>query len=148
MAYHRKRPALDDCPVEAVLTIVSGKWKVRVLYLLSLDDLTFSEVRCSVGDVSQQVLSSVLKELIANGAVRRSGTASSRQIHYGLTAKGRELVALLMPLAEWGSKLLSQSGADWQPPEIQRRPPREDSAAGGVAGLGLAGTKDRFNAAS
>ena len=77
MAYNRKRPALDDCPVEAVLTIVSGKWKVRVLYLLSLDDLTFSEIRCSVGDVSQQVLSSVLKELIGNGAVRRSGTARS-----------------------------------------------------------------------
>src|SRR4051812_2702942 len=126
MAYNRKRPALDDCPVEAVLAIVSGKWKVRVLYLLSLDDLTFSEVRCSVGDVSQQVLSSVLKELIASGAARRSGTVSSRQIRYGLTAKGRELVALLMPLAVWGNRLLSQRGAKWKPPEIKRRPQRAD----------------------
>ena len=134
MTYNRKRPALDDCPVEAVLAIVSGKWKVRVLYLLSLDDLTFSEVRCSVGDVSQQVLSSVLKELIGNGAVRRSGTVSPRQIHYGLTAKGHELVALLMPLAEWGTKLLSQSGANWKPPEIRRRPQREDRRLGALPG--------------
>ncbi|MBR1152382.1 helix-turn-helix domain-containing protein [Bradyrhizobium sp. JYMT SZCCT0428] len=134
MTYNRKRPALDDCPVEAVLAIVSGKWKVRVLYLLSLDDLTFSEVRYSVGDVSQQVLSSVLKELIGNGAVRRSGTVSPRQIRYGLTAKGRELVALLMPLAEWGSKLLSQSGANWKPPEIQRRPQCEDRRLGAFPG--------------
>ena len=134
MAYHRKRPALDDCPVEAVFAIVSGKWKVRVLYLLSLDNLTFSEVRCSVGDVSQQVLSSVLKELIGNGAVRRSGTVSSRQIHYGLTAKGRELVALLMPLANWGNKLLRQSGVTWKPPEIQRRPQREDRRPGALPG--------------
>ena len=126
MAYHRKRPALDSCPVEAVLTIVSGKWKVRVLYLLSLDDLTFSEIRYSVGDVSQQVLSSVLKELIESDAACRSRTDSPRQFRYGLTVKGRELVALLMPLATWGSQLLSQRGASWKPPEIQRRPQREE----------------------
>lgn len=31
MAYSRKRPSLDPCPVETVLAIISGKWKVRVL---------------------------------------------------------------------------------------------------------------------
>jgi DNA-binding HxlR family transcriptional regulator len=134
MTYSRKRPALDDCPVEAVLTIVSGKWKVRVLYLLSLDDLTFSEVRCSVGDVSQQVLSSVLKEFIARGVACRSRTDSPRQIRYGLTVKGRELVALLMPLAIWGSKLLRQDGVNWKPPEIQRRPQREDRRPAALPG--------------
>ncbi len=134
MTYNRKRPALDSCPVEAVLSIVSGKWKVRVLYLLSLDDLTFSEVRYSVGDVSQQVLSSVLKEFIESGVACRSGTVSPKQIRYGLTVKGRELVALLMPLAAWGSKLLSQSGVNWKPPEIQRRPQREDRRLGAFPG--------------
>jgi DNA-binding HxlR family transcriptional regulator len=126
MTYNRKRPALDSCPVEAVLTIVSGKWKVRVLYLLSLNDLTFSEIRCSVGNVSQQVLSSVLKEFIESGVACRARTESPRQVRYGLTTKGRELVSLLMPLAVWGSKLLSQSGVNWKPPEIQRKLQRED----------------------
>jgi DNA-binding HxlR family transcriptional regulator len=127
MAYNRKRPALDDCPVEAVLAIVSGKWRVRVLYLLSLDDLTFSEIRCSVGDVSQQVLSSVLREFIERGVACRSRTDSAGgHIRYGLTVKGRELVALLMPLAVWGSKVLSESGTTWKPPEISRRPQRQD----------------------
>jgi DNA-binding HxlR family transcriptional regulator len=134
MTYNRKRPALDSCPVEAVLTIVSGKWKVRILYFLSLDDLTFSEIRTSVGDVSQQVLSSVLKEFIDGGVACRLGTDSPRQIRYGLTAKGRELVALLMPLAEWGSKLLGQSGANWKPPAIQRRPQRGDRRLGALPG--------------
>ena len=126
MAYRRKRPALDDCPVEAVLAIVSGKWKVRVLYLLSLDDLTFSEIKLSIGDVSQQVLSSVLRELIGSGAARRSGSAATRQVRYGLTAQGRELVALLLPLAIWGNdRLLSQNGIDWKPPEIRRKARRD-----------------------
>ena len=146
MAYHRKRPTLDSCPVEAVLSIVSGKWKVRVLYLLSLEDLAFSEIRCSVGDVSQQVLSSVLKELIGSGAVRRSASASPRQFHYGLTVKGRELVALLMPLANWGNKLLRQSGVNWKPPQIQRR--QRDDRQLAAPPRSAAGAKDRFNAAS
>ena len=64
-----------EAPVETVLAIVSGKWKVRILYLLSLDDLAFSEIRQSVGDIRQQVLSSVLKDLIANGVARRAEVA-------------------------------------------------------------------------
>ena len=134
MTYNRKRPALDSCPVEAVLAIVSGKWKVRVLYLLSLDDLTFSEIRYSVGDIRQQVLSSVLKEFIRSGVACRSGTVSPTHIRYGLTKKGRELVALLMPLAIWGNKLLSQSGVHWKPPQIQRRLQREDRRPGALPG--------------
>ena len=134
MTYNRKRPVLDSCPVEAVLAIVSGKWKVRVLYLLSLDDLTFSEIRYSVGDIRQQVLSSVLKELISSGLACRSGTVSPRQIRYGLTKTGHEMVVLLMPLAIWGNKLLSQSGIHWKPPQIQRRPRREDRRPGALPG--------------
>ena len=53
MAYQRKRPAPDPCPVETVLKIVSGKWKVRVLHLPSLDELSF--------------------ELTVNGELRQAG---------------------------------------------------------------------------
>jgi DNA-binding HxlR family transcriptional regulator len=129
MAYHRKRPALDPCPVETVLAIVSGKWKVRILYLLSLDDLAFGEIRKSVGDIRQQVLSSVLKDLIADGVARRAETSSPRESIYGLTARGRELVALLMPVAALGNSLLAESGAGWQPPQPQRKAQRRNSSA-------------------
>jgi DNA-binding HxlR family transcriptional regulator len=119
MAYRRKRPALDPCPVETVLAIVAGKWKVRVLHLLSLDELSFGELRNSIGGVRQQVLSSLLQGLIADGAVRHRKTTPERSI-YGLTDKGRELVLLLTPLAEWGLQLLAEQGATWQPPEPRR----------------------------
>ncbi len=119
MAYHRKRPAPDPCPVETVLKIVSGKWKVRVLHLLSLDELSFGELRNSIAGVRQQVLSSLLRDLIADGAVRQTKVSSDRSI-YTLTERGFELVALLTPLAEWGSSLLAEQGVTWRPPEPQR----------------------------
>lgn len=131
MAYNRKRAPLDPCPVEAVLAIVSGKWKVRILYLLSLDELAFSEIRQSVGGIRQQVLSSVLKDLIASGVACRTEAAAPRESIYRLTAKGRELVDLLMPLAKWGNNLLIERGTSWKPPIPQRKPSRGNSAMPG-----------------
>ena len=120
MPYRRKRPALDPCPVETVLAIVAGKWKVRVLYLLSLDELSFGELRSSIGGVRQQVLSSLLRDLITDGAIWHRKETPERST-YGLTPKGRKLVVLLTPLAEWGIHLLAEQGATWQPPAPQRR---------------------------
>jgi DNA-binding HxlR family transcriptional regulator len=122
MRYDRKRPVLDPCPVETVLSIVSGKWKVRVLYLLWLEAMTFGELRKATGGVSQQVLSSVLQELEADGIVRRARSAGGKMVStYGLSAEGRDLVALLMPVAEWGNARLAERGIVWQPPVPPRR---------------------------
>lgn len=126
MAYQRKRPAPDPCPVETVLKIVSGKWKVRVLHLLSLDELSFGELRNSIAGVRQQVLSSLLRDLIADGAVRQTKVSSDRST-YALTERGFELVALLTPLAEWGNNLLAEQGVTWRPPEPQRSAHHGDS---------------------
>jgi DNA-binding HxlR family transcriptional regulator len=116
MPYRRKRPPLDPCPVEIVLTMVSGKWKVRVLYLLSREDLTFGEIRTSIGSVSQQVLSALLKELEQDEVVERNRMQLAGLSRYKLTHKGRRLVSLLEPIAEWGNELLSRQGLEWQPP--------------------------------
>ena len=119
MAYRRKRPDLDPCPVESVLKIVAGKWKVRTLHLLSLGELSFGELRHSIAGVRQQVLSSLLRDLIADGAVWHRKVSPERSI-YGLTDKGRELVVLLTPLAEWGTGLLAEQGFTWRPPQSPR----------------------------
>jgi len=120
MTYKRKRPPLDPCPVESVFRIVAGKWKVRVLYLLSLEELTFGELRNSIGGIRQQVLSSLLRSLIADGAVWHATHAFSERSTYGLTTRGRELVALLTPLAEWGNRLLAERGIAWEQPTPRR----------------------------
>ena len=49
--------------------LAAGKWKVRVLHLLSQDELSFGELRNSITGVAW-VLSSLLLDLIADGAVR------------------------------------------------------------------------------
>jgi len=127
--YDRKRPALDPCPVETVLAIVSGKWKVRVLYLLSLDRLGFAELRKATAGVSQQVLSSVLKELEADGIIRRTRTDAGSA--YAVTADGRELVSLLTPVMDWEKRGLRKTASSG------RRPRCRDQWSGPFARLAL-----------
>jgi DNA-binding HxlR family transcriptional regulator len=70
-----------------------------------------------------------LRNLIADGAVWRATDASSERSTYGLTTRGRELVALLTPLAEWGNRLLAEQGIAWEQPtplrnaHVDQRPP-------------------------
>ena len=120
MPYDRKRPALDPCPVETVLAIVSGKWKVRILYLLSLERLSFGQLRKATAGVNQQVLSSLLKELEADGIIRRTRNSSGSM--YALTPDGHELVSLLTPVMDWGKTRLAKNGIDWTPPSLPQLP--------------------------
>ena len=119
MPYRRKKPPLDPCPVETVIAMMSGKWKVRVLYMLSQQDLAFSAIKAATGAVSQQVLANLLRELETDALVARAGTAASRVPRYRLTPKGHILVRLLVPVAEWGSELLSEQGLIWQQPTVR-----------------------------
>jgi DNA-binding HxlR family transcriptional regulator len=116
MPYRRKKPPLEPCPVETVVAMFSGRWKVRVLYLLSRQDLAFNEIKAATGAVSQQVLSNLLRELEADALVARTGTATLRVSCYRLTPKGHTLVRLLAPVAAWGTELLSEQGLIWNPP--------------------------------
>ena len=117
MQYVRKPLPLDPCPVEAVLSIVSGKWKTRIIYLLSLDDLMFSELLRATKGLKQQVLSSVLKELEADCIVARLPlTDEGRRNVYRLTSEGQSLFPILKTIAEWGSARLARSGVSWAPP--------------------------------
>jgi DNA-binding HxlR family transcriptional regulator len=129
MPYRRKRSAPDPCPVEIVVAMISGKWKARVLYLLAQGDLTFGEIRTSVGSVSQQVLSNLLKELEIDKVVERTRTHLALASGYQLTPKGRQLFGLLLPLSEWGNELLSEQGVTWEPPLAIRKKSLASSAA-------------------
>ncbi|MDE2578821.1 MAG: helix-turn-helix transcriptional regulator [Hyphomicrobiales bacterium] len=113
--YLPKRQPLDPCPVEQVLTMIGGKWKARTLYLLAHHVYGFAALRRELGAVSQQVLSTQLRALETDGLVSRSDGGDGAPV-YAATAKGRDLVGLLTPVAEWGTRELASKGLVWSPP--------------------------------
>ena len=58
---------LPACPVETTLLMISDKWKVLILRDLLDGTKRFSELRRSVGNVSQKVLTANLRQMERDG---------------------------------------------------------------------------------
>lgn len=118
MPYRLKRSPLDPCPVETAFAVVGGKWKARVILLLSLESLHFAQMRRALPGITQQVLSAQLKALQQSGIVSRiPGVQKGRETPtYRLTRDGQELVQALEGVASWGEKRLLAQGHRWRRP--------------------------------
>jgi DNA-binding HxlR family transcriptional regulator len=92
------------CGLEAALAVIGGKWKPLVLYHLAHDTLRYGELRRAVGAVTDKVLIQQLKELEADGIVKRvdHGEIPPR-VDYSLTKFGQTLAQALAPLCQWGT---------------------------------------------
>ncbi|MBY0447184.1 MAG: helix-turn-helix transcriptional regulator [Hyphomonadaceae bacterium] len=119
-AYVPKRRAMDPCPVELAVRMISGKWKVRALYLLSQRRFHFAELQRALGEVRQQVLSTQLREMRRDGLIAWTCAQDAPRIagYYEATAKGCALVEALRPLMAWGVGELSREGFTWRPPQV------------------------------
>ncbi|MGH3520396.1 MAG: winged helix-turn-helix transcriptional regulator [Haloechinothrix sp.] len=90
------------CPSRVVLDHVTSKWGVLVLVALSDETLRWSELRRRAEGVSEKMLAQTLRTLERDGFVHRDARpVIPPRVDYSLSDRGRELVALLVPLMEW-----------------------------------------------
>ena len=117
--YVPKRAALDPCPVEEVLALVGGKWKCRLLLLLSAGPRRLAALRRALPPgVANQVLVTQLAALAADGLVEAAVQTHGRVTYrcYSLTPQGRSLLPVLDAVAAWGAERLRDRGARWASP--------------------------------
>lgn len=99
----KKKDQLPTCPVETTLTLIGDKWKVLILRDLMPGTKRFSELRKSVGDVSQKVLAAQLRDMEKSGLVHREVYAEvPPRVEYSLTPLGRSLKPILDSMWAWG----------------------------------------------
>ena len=93
-----------SCGLEAALAVAGGKWKPLVLNQLVRGTLRYGELQRAIGTVSHKVLIQQLKELEADGIVKRvdHGEIPPR-VDYSLTKFGQTLAEALAPLCQWGT---------------------------------------------
>ena len=90
MAKYKKK--LDDdirCPLEYGLTLFGGKWKSRIICVLSANEkMRYSEIRKEMYNITDAVLAATLKELIEAGIIeRKSYDEIPPRVEYYLTEK-------------------------------------------------------------
>ena len=88
--------------ISRMLARISDKWTLLVVRVLGRGPCRFNALRREVGQISQKVLASTLRELEENGFVSRRVTpVNPPQVEYALTELGREFLMPVQTLAEW-----------------------------------------------
>ena len=106
----RTKPACG-CPVAAFQKIISGKYKLRIVWDLKDGPLRYGEIRSGLlrgaegsAEIAPRVLSRELKALAENGLIdRKDFGVVPPKVEYRLTAKGRSFVPVIAAIRDWGS---------------------------------------------
>lgn len=94
---------LPACPVETTLTLIGNKWKVLILRDLLPGTKRFGELKKSLGTVSQKVLTAQLRDMEADGLVKRTVYPEvPPRVEYTLTDLGMSLRPVLDSMWSWG----------------------------------------------
>ena len=95
-----------DCPVEATLDVIGGKWKVVILFHLTHDGTQrFAVLRRKIPSVSERMLIQQLRELEEDGIVHREVFPEvPPKVEYSLTEYGKTLRPITEVMCEWGQR--------------------------------------------
>ena len=97
----------DNCPVEATLELIGGKYKALILWHLSNGKLRFSELRKIITNATPKMLTQQLRELEASALIHREVfPVIPPKVEYSLTETGRSLLPILVAMRDWGAGYL------------------------------------------
>ena len=93
----------DTCPMILVHRILSGKWKILILWYLSNETLRFSELKRKLPDTTQKMLTNQLRSLEEDNLIfRKVYPVIPPKVEYGLTDIGKKIVPLLESMYAYG----------------------------------------------
>jgi DNA-binding HxlR family transcriptional regulator len=94
--------AAHCAPVNEVLSRIGDKWTVLVVGLLADGSKRFSELRRTIGGISQRMLTLTLRGLERDGLVTRTAYPTiPPRVDYELTDLGRTLIGPAFAVASW-----------------------------------------------
>jgi DNA-binding HxlR family transcriptional regulator len=97
----------QNCPVEATLELIGGKYKSLILWHLSDATLRFSELRQRIGSATPKMLTQQLRELESHSLIHREVfPVIPPRVEYSLTDLGRSLLPILVAMRDWGADYL------------------------------------------
>jgi len=92
------------CPVEYAVSLLSGKYKLRILHaLIQQSPKRFKVLEREISGISPTMLTSQLRELEADGLVARQIFATvPPTVEYSLTEFGKTTLPMMDSIKQWG----------------------------------------------
>lgn len=94
---------MSECPIDAMLSVIDGRWKGTILWRLSEGPMRTSELRRSIPSITERMLIRHLQELVSDGIlVRRQKSSVPPCVHYSISKYGLTLLPVLEVICTWG----------------------------------------------
>lgn len=93
----------ETCPMKLVHKLISGKWKILILWYLCGGSLRFSDLKRKLPNVTQKMLTNQLRSLEDNGLIYRNVyPVFPPKVEYGLTDLGKNMTPMLKEMYKFG----------------------------------------------
>lgn len=98
------------CAKEFTLSVISGKYKVVILWHLGIEGpYRFNGLQKLFDGVSHKTLSNQLKELVEDGIIsRKVYPEMPPKVEYSMTELGYSLLPIIEMMYEWGTNRIQQ----------------------------------------
>ena len=97
-----QQPDFSECPLIKALRLVSGKWRIPVLCVLTHNTLRYSDIRRKLGGITNNMLAQILRDFEAEGLVDRlQFNEIPPHVEYRITPRGQQLIDGLHLIAGW-----------------------------------------------
>lgn len=107
MAVSKKE--VSPCPIDAMLSIIDGRWKGTILWRLLDGPMRTSELRRSIPGITERMLIRHLQELVRDGIILRHEERSLPPIvRYSISKYGKTMVPVMGMICEWGNKHIAR----------------------------------------
>jgi DNA-binding HxlR family transcriptional regulator len=98
--------SVRDTPFGYTLSLISGKWKMIILYwLVEYPSVRYNELQRLLGTISFKTMSVQLKELEADELIiRKEYPQIPPKVEYSLSEKGKSLYPVMEAICQWGEQ--------------------------------------------
>jgi DNA-binding HxlR family transcriptional regulator len=108
MSMKEQKPinSVKDTPFGYTLSMISGKWKMIILYwLIEIKPIRFNQLQRYIGTITHKTLITQLKEMEEDGLIIRTEYPQiPPKVEYTLSPKGLSLYPILETMCQWGIK--------------------------------------------
>ena len=101
------------CPFLTAQKILSGKWSLMILYLLSGKTMRFNELQKELANITQATLTKQLRTMEDNGLIIRTVyNQIPPKVEYSLNELGKKFMPVLDTLEIWGFQYIAHLKAN------------------------------------
>ncbi len=101
--------SLLNCPVEATISLIGGKYKAVILWHIKDEKKRFGELKRLIPNVTEKMLAQQLRDLENDGLIiRKVYPVVPPKVEYSLSDFGMTLIPVLDAMCSWGSDYLKK----------------------------------------